>query len=265
MVSFQLLGCFGAHGRVSGLLVVCDNPGLKGSNQLERAGPRPPPQACFFEGAHEARGIGMALGIMVTGEGLLNLQRRTSSHKGRRGGLAAMVTHRRQALATGPAGELAVRGHVHCGQPVPRGALQAGIVPHALLRLPVQDHNNRDPAEALDHDLAHLNAPPLIGFGRRRFMGYRGTLGFQPAVGRPQEMVLPHQAQKPLLVDLEVLDEVEVRPDSPLAPARRRSFAGLNPREQALILLDDPTRPTPLHASNSSLFFHSRSSAPTSL
>lgn len=70
-----------------------------------------------------------------------------------------------------------------------------------LFRVPVQPDDDRHPAEGLDHDLGHVNAPPL-GWGYRPgFAACRRPRGLQSGMGLHQQDVLPHQPQHAFLVD----------------------------------------------------------------
>lgn len=77
-------------------------------------------------------------------------------------------------------------------------------------------------------------------------------------------MLLPHEAPYPLFIDLQRLDETEVRLDAAVAPERMLRLERLDAGEQACIALADLQSPSTLHPNSSSLLFHSRVGSPTS-
>jgi hypothetical protein len=103
--------------------------------------------------------------------------------------------------------------------------------------------------------LGHIDAPPLVPFGGFAFTPLGRRLRFLPQVGRDQEMMLPHQAPNPLLFDRPALDRAPVGLNPEVALEGILRLQRLDPRQQLFIVLDDPQRLLPLHASRSSLIF----------
>jgi hypothetical protein len=147
---------------------------------------------------------------------------------------------------------------------MPRGALQAGVVPHDLFRIPVQDYDDIDPAKPAHQDLGHVDAPPFIRLRRPGFAAGRRPLGFQAQIGRDQEVMRPHEPQDAFLIDRQLGREAQVGPNATIAPERRLDLQCLDAGQQVLIPLDHSQRPLPRHPSSSSLVFNSRVSSPTS-
>ena len=172
-----------------------------GIGQFKGAAPLPQPHAFLLERADAALGVGVALGIVVAGEGLRDPQLATGTHEGDRGGLAAIVRHQVQAVPPHAVRELAVNGHVKRHQPMLSRALQADMVAHVLLGVPVEHHDYVDPAEALDQDLRHVDAPPLVRGGRLGLVPRRGSRGTEAQVRLDEQAGLVHHAPDALLVD----------------------------------------------------------------
>jgi hypothetical protein len=110
------------------------------------------------------------------------------------------------ALALDPMRELVVHGAVEGDQPVPGAGLQAGIVADHLLAVPVEHDHEVDPAEAFDHDLGHVDAPPFVGPGRPRLPGVGLAPSPQLGVRLHEQIVGLHGAVDPLLVDHKTID-----------------------------------------------------------
>ena len=96
---------------VKGVVFVLD-PDSQFFEKDKRARPFAEPDELFFHGAVDTLGIGVALGIVVAGEGLMNPQLGANLHKLLGGGLAAVVAHEVKSLAPSTVGELAVGGHI---------------------------------------------------------------------------------------------------------------------------------------------------------
>ena len=148
-------------------VVPCD-PSDERLFQFQRTGPFAEPDEFFFERPHKMFCIGVALVVVVSGECLRDAQIGTGLQKGDRGRLKAIVTHQMKAVVTARERELALHGRVQRGQPLRRLRLEADVVANDLYRVPVHHDYDIHPAEGLDHDLGHVNAPPLI---RRRGPG----------------------------------------------------------------------------------------------
>lgn len=181
--SFKLPGRLVAQGGVQVVLIVRWDPGVQGTDQGKGTGPFLEPEAFFFERAHQALGVGIALGIVVAGKGLLDPQGATGIHEGARRRLTAVVTHEGQSLLPGPIGKLSVDRHVQRGQPILGFAWHAGIVADDLLGIPIEHDDDIDPAEAAHQDLGHINAPPFVRPGWPRFAPGGRPRGFQSPVG----------------------------------------------------------------------------------
>ena len=74
---------------------------------------------------------------------------------------------------------------------------------HELLGVPVQHHDQVNPARAPRHHLGHVDAPPLIGPARAGLGAARRPLGLEPDVSLHAQGMDPHQTQDPLLVHRE--------------------------------------------------------------
>lgn len=247
------------------MVIVVGNPTFECSDQVIGAGPFLQPEALFFEGAHHPLGVRIALGVIVAGKRLLNPQGRACLHERHRSGLTAVVTHQKHTLAPSPVGELAVHRHIQGGQPLPGRTGHASIVAHNLFSVPIQDQDNINPAKALHHDLRHVDPPPLIWLGRPGFAPGRRPLRFELHMRRDHEVVLLHQPQNPLLVDGQLLDKAQVRPNSTVAPERVLGLEPLDSWEQGRIALGDLERAVPRQPHCTSLFFNSNVSSPTSV
>jgi hypothetical protein len=179
------------------MFMILVDPALKDLHRGQGTDPFLKPEALFCERARPAFGGGIPLWVVIAGQGLLDLQRATRVLKGHGGGLTAVVTHEGDALASYPVGELAAHGHVQSCHSLLRGAPDANVGTHNDCGKSVEDYDNRDPAEAVDQDLGHINTPPLIGFVGPRFAAARRPLGLQLQVRGHQEAMFPHQAPRP--------------------------------------------------------------------
>ena len=74
-------------------------------------------------------------------------------------------------------------------------------------------------------------------------------------MGLHQQVMFPHQAQHPLLVDSPLLDNTPVGPDAAIPPTRGLGFEFPNPLAHACSTLGDQGRRVPAHPSHASLFF----------
>jgi hypothetical protein len=117
MVSLKRRGCLVAQRRVGVAFIVRGDPAIEGGDQRQGAGPLVEPQAFFLSGSHEALGVSIALGMIVTGGGLMNRQAGAGFHEGERGGLTAMNAHHCHPGASGALRKLSVHGHVQGRQP----------------------------------------------------------------------------------------------------------------------------------------------------
>lgn len=245
------------------MCVVVVDPSRERSAQLSRAAPCREPETCFFQRAHQARWLGMALRIVVAGQSLLNPQCMARLPKGERGRLTPVVTHQGETLPPRAIRALPVDSQIHRRHPMLGWAGRADVVPDNLLGLPIQHHHDLNPAAIPHQELGHRDAPPFMGLGGSGFTPRRRPLGLELPVGRDHEVVLPHQAQAPRLVHRPRLHEAPIGPDAAVAPARGLGFARLNPVEPAFMALGDQARAGPTHPRPSSLFGHSKVSSPT--
>jgi hypothetical protein len=245
------------------MLVIVGDPHVQRSRQLEGARPFLEPETRLCERAHHPLNVRVALGVVLAGEGLMHPQRVACLHECHRGRLTAVVAHQREAFLARAVRELAVHGHVQGGQPLVRPTLQAGMVPHNGLGLPVEHDDEIYPTKAFHQDFGHIDAPSLVGLHRFRHAPHRRPLGFELHIGADQQVVLPHQPQHSLLVHRPLLHEPQVGPEPAIAPKRVLGLQCLDTREQAGIPLHDPERSAPTHQSTSALFFNSKSSSPT--
>jgi hypothetical protein len=220
--------------------VVASDPALEGMSYGDRTGPLVPPEAFLFQRTHHALGIGVALRVVIAGTRLLDPQETASLPKGGGRRWASVITHERQPLAASTLGELAVDGHIDGLEPILGGAPQPRIVTHDRLGRPIEDHHEVDPAHAFHHDFGHLDAPPLMGLGGGWCAPRRRPLGLQRQLWGDQEMVLPQQSQHPLVVDRLLFNDMQVSPETAIAPERVLDLEGPEAWQQLLIALDDP-------------------------
>jgi hypothetical protein len=134
-------------------------------------------------------------------------------HQSERGRLATVITPQAQCRVPRAVENLAVHGPVQGRQPVLRGAPQAGVVPHDLLRLPVQEHHDIAPQpnplpKALGMSMPH-HACGCVGRGLAA--GQR-PLRLQAQLGRHQQVRLSHQTPHPLFVDRQLGHQTLVGP-----------------------------------------------------
>ena len=94
-----------------GVVFVLD-PDTQFFEKHKGARPLAEPDKFFFHGAVDAVRVGIALWIVVAGEGLMNPQLGANLHKLLGGGLAAVLAHEVKSLAPSTVGELAVGGHI---------------------------------------------------------------------------------------------------------------------------------------------------------
>src|ERR671918_1286633 len=245
--------------------VVGGEPAVEGFEESGRTGPLVQPHQLLFQGPQEALGVGVALGIAVAGEGLADAQGGAGAHEGERGWLTAVIGHQVHALALDAIWELLVHGAVQSHQPVPGARLQAGIVADHLLAVPVEHDYQVDPAEALDHDLGHVDSPPFVGPGRPRLPGIGLALGAQPGVRPDQEVGRLHEAVDALLVDHQAVDVAQMRPDPAVAPEWVLGLELAQPLEQLRVARRHLGVRAAPHPRISSLFLSSRVSSPTRL
>jgi hypothetical protein len=150
------------------------------------------PEAFLFQCAHHAFRSRIALGVVVAGERLVNSQGATGSHERYRGGMTAILTHQAPPSPSGTLRELAIDRHVQSHQPLLGRASQVNFIPHDLLGVPIDHHDDVNSAKALDQDLRHVDAPPLVGLRGPGLAPCRSSLGFQSDVGLNQQLMLPH-------------------------------------------------------------------------
>jgi hypothetical protein len=120
-------------------------------------------------------------------------------HGGRGSRLAPIVTHQGHPLFLRPLRELAVDRHVQRREPLASGTLAAGMEADDRLGGPIESHHDRDPAEALDQHLGHIEGPPLVRCGGLGFAPRWRSFGFEPQVRLDQEMRLPHPVHQSLV------------------------------------------------------------------
>jgi hypothetical protein len=127
------------------------------------------------------------------------------------------------------------------------------------LRVPIEDHHDIDPAEAVDEYLGHIDAPPLVGLGRPRFLAYWCALGSQAPLRDDQQLMLSYQSPNTFLVDRSPLHEVQVSPDAAIAPERMLRLQLANTLDQHCVTLRYQGRRLSTFPSTSSLFLASES------
>jgi hypothetical protein len=86
------------------MLIVIVDPSGESTDEGKRARPLLEPEALLFQGPDDALRIRVALGVVITREGLMDLQGAAHLHEGERGGLTAVIAHQREALAPGRSG-----------------------------------------------------------------------------------------------------------------------------------------------------------------
>lgn len=91
-------------------------------------------------------------------------------------------------------------------------------MPNDLLAVPVQHDHHVDPAEALDHDLGHVDAPPLVWPGRPGFVAGRLAPGLEQLTAPHRQPVLFHKPVHPVLADDQLIYKAQMRPYPPVAP-----------------------------------------------
>jgi hypothetical protein len=131
-------------------------------------------------------------------------------------------------------GELPVHRPIERDQPVPGAGLQAGIMADDFLGVSVKHDHEVDPAEALDHDLGHIDAPPLVRRGRPGL----GRVGLASGAEH-QEVGRLHDTVDPLLVGDQAVDVAKVGPDPAVAPERMLGLEVADALEQLGVALDD--------------------------
>ena len=201
--------------------------------------------------------------MVIAGEGVLNLQGAAGPQAAHRGGLPPVVAPQAHAVAAPPSRTLPVDGQVQRGQPRLGRAGAAGIVAHALVRLPGQHQHEGHPTTALAQHLGPLTAPPRMGPGGAGCAPRGCPLGLKLRVGSAPERVCPQQPENPLLVDGHRLDDAQGGPDTAIAPNRVCGCERWPTRTQRLIARPDPQRPPPRDPQRASLCCRSRVSAPT--
>ncbi len=77
-------------------------PSGDGLGQLEGAGPLAQPETLLLERADAAFGVGVALRVVVARERLGDAELATGAHERNRSGLATVVRHQVQRVATDP-------------------------------------------------------------------------------------------------------------------------------------------------------------------
>ena len=162
------------------MLVAINEPAFKRAHYRKGTGPVLQPETLLLEGAHDALGIGVALGIIIAGQGLIDAQRRARLDEGQRRRLIAVIAHERQALPSGPIRELLVDCHIHSRHPMLGRALEVSVITHHSLGVPTEPNDDRDPAQALHQHFRHVDAPPLMRPDRLGFAAPWRPLGFQP-------------------------------------------------------------------------------------
>ena len=71
-----------------------------------------------------------------------------------------------------------------------------------------------DPTENRNHYLGHIDAPISIGLYRSRFVRNCFAWSFEPAIFRNQQIILPHKAMNPLLINRKLFMISEICPDT---------------------------------------------------
>jgi hypothetical protein len=142
------------------------DPASNCSHQGAGAGQFLQPPTRFVEGAHDPFRVGVALGVVITGEGLMNPPPRAGLYAHHRRGLTPVVRHQRQTRPTRPRRALPVDRHVQCGLSMRSDTGGAGIIPPALIRLPVPDQDDVHLPNALDQHCCHIDPPPIVGLGQ---------------------------------------------------------------------------------------------------
>jgi hypothetical protein len=243
-------------------VVVC-NPAVQCPHECHGTGPLRPPAACCCACTPHPRGVRVARGVVLAGEGLRHPHGTAGFHERPRGWWAAVVTHPGQALLPSARRPLAVHGHRPGCQPRPGGARRASVVATDRLGRPIQPHDDRDPPEVLSPELGPVDAPPCMGRGRAGCAACRRAFGPARPLGLDQHGRLPQQAPHPLLMDGALLDTTQGGPEAALAPERRRGWARRNPLAQACRTRGDAGRRVAAHPSHASRLCHSRVRSPT--
>lgn len=244
--------------RVKGIIFVL-NPGSQFFEKHKRASPFAEPDELFFHGAVNTFRVGVALGIVVAGEGLMNPQLGANLHELLGGGLTAVVAHEVKVLPSGTVGELAVDGHIQGLEPMLCFRTDVGVVADDLLGIPVEDNNDVDPSEVLDEDLGHVDAPPLVGARGARLGFHGGANGLQAEVGFDLEVMSTHDAFDAFFVDSDFFNAPKEIGDSSVAPERVLGFDLSDGRQEVLIAQGDFRIG---HRRPNSLFFNSMVNSP---
>lgn len=204
--------------------IVISDPAVQSRFQGKRVGPIIGPDQVFLDGAHDSFRIGIALGIIPGGKDLLDAQGTAVAHKALTGRLAAIIRDQEQRFfrqrLLNPQRESGIDRLMKGREPVPGFGLEAQGVADDLFGIPVQDHGQVEPAPARELDLGHVNTPELVRPISVRFGASWAAFGFQPGLRSNQQAVFPEQAVNPLLVDLDALAELEIRPNPAIAPER---------------------------------------------
>ena len=245
------------------MLVIIGNPGFQSLDQRKGAGPVPEPQTCFLQGSHDPLSVRVSLRVVRAGAHVVTSQGSAGPHQTRRRGLAAVITHQRETLVSDPGRELPLDGHVQGREPILRLALPASRLADHDLGVPIAPHHQVDPAEALDQHLGHVDALPLVGLRESRFAPHRRPLGLQLQVRGDQEVVLPHQSQPPLFVDRLMRNDMQVSPDTAIAPERVLGLELPDTLEEDSVPLGHQGRWGPAQPHTSSLFLSSSVNSPT--
>jgi hypothetical protein len=94
------------------MLVVILDPVAKGADHLKRVAPFLQPEAFFFEGADHALSVGIAPGVVLTCQDLVDIQGAARFHKDYRGRLTAVAADQRRPPISGVIWKLPVGGHI---------------------------------------------------------------------------------------------------------------------------------------------------------
>jgi hypothetical protein len=157
------------------MLVVSLDPAAKCADHLKRAAPFLQPEAFFFEGADHALRVGIALGMVITCQRLVETQGAAGLPKGHSGRLTVVIAHQRQPPTSGAIRKLPVDSPIQSRQPVSGRALATSLGADHCCGRPVEHPHAREPAEVPAQDVGHVDTPPFVGLG---------GFGF-PSSGRP--------------------------------------------------------------------------------
>ena len=114
--------------------------------------------------------------------------------------------------------KLEIDSLIQSRDPIRRLAAQAHMSGQQFLGFPVNHDMQVDPAENRNHHFGHIGAPISIGLYRSRFVRNCFAWSFEPAIFRNQQIILPHKAMNPLLINRKLFMISEICPDTTITP-----------------------------------------------